>query len=241
MPKMTGKISLISGIIILSIIAPLSAYASCDAYIKENESISGVVPKFDKNGKVRAFVIGAEATFLVPKRSLIGKARRKAELRAKRAFAEFMKTKFKSDSVVADMLNQVEKTDAAGNTEGMAEELSTQVDSMRANTSAVLSGIVKLDECVDKKEKVVMVQVGWKPSLSKAAADAVITTNKEVQRGDKAVAERKRAERRNKQNGVAKKKSSSSKSAQPSPNLGERTKITPSSGYRKKSTLKDKF
>jgi len=86
------------------------------------------------------------------------------------------------------MLNQVEKTDAAGNTEGMAEELSTQVDSMRANTSAVLSGIVKLDECVDKKEKVVMVQVGWKPSLSKAAADAVTTINKEVQRGQRSAA-----------------------------------------------------
>jgi hypothetical protein len=83
-----------------------------------------------------------------------------------------------------------------------------------------------------------MVTVGWKPSLSKAAADTVTTINKEVERGDQAVARRERAEQKNSN---AKKENNTSQNTDAQPNLGEKTRITPARGYRKKSTLKDKF
>ena len=198
------------------------SYASCVEYMKEAGAVEGVVPKFGKNGKIRAFVIYSEATFLAPKRSLIGKARRKAELRAKRAFSEFMKQNLNSETIVQDMLEQVEKTDQDGNTEGMAEEISSEIDIIRTNTSAVLSGLIKLDECVDRKEKVVMVAVGWKPSLSEAAAGTKQKITKEVKRGDSGS------------------KSTSSGNASEG-NGRSTTKITPTKGYRKKSKLKDDF
>ena len=46
------------------------------------------------------------------------------------------------------------------------------VETMASSTSSVLSGIVVLGECVDKEQKLVMVQAGWKPELSSAAATA---------------------------------------------------------------------
>ena len=120
------------------------------------------------------------------------------------------------------MLEQVEKTDQDGNTEGMAEEISSEIDVIRTNTSAVLSGLIKLDECVDRKEKVVMVAVGWKPSLSEAAAGTKQKITKEVKRGDSGS------------------KSTSSGNASEG-NGRSTTKITPTKGYRKKSKLKDDF
>jgi len=87
---------------------------------------------------------------------------------------------------------------------------------MRSNTSAVLSGLVKLDECVDTKQKFLIVQLGWKASLSEAAADTKQKINSEVKRGDQG-------------------------SASSATSSGRTSKITPSKGYRKKSTLKDGF
>ena len=219
---MIGKFSLICGTITLGLMLPMSTYASCVEFTKEAEAVEGVVPKFGKNRKIRAFVIYSEATFLAPKRSLIGKARRKAELRAKRAFSEFMKQKLNSETIVQDMLEQVERTDQDGNTEGKAEEISSEIDVIRTNTSAVLSGLIKLDECVDRKEKVVMVAVGWKPSLSEAAADTKQKITKEVKRGDSGS---KSTSRGNASEG----------------NGRSTTKINPTKGYRKKSKLKDDF
>ena len=149
-----------------------AVFASCDEYLREAEAVEGVVPRFNEDGTVRAFVIFGEGTFLTSKRSLISKARRKAELRAKRSFAEWMKQDLQSESVVTEMMEQEESTDEQGNTSGKVKELEAQIDIMRSSTNAVLSGIVKLDECVDKTEKFVLVTLGWKPNLSRAAARA---------------------------------------------------------------------
>ena len=83
-----------------------------------------------------------------------------------------MKQDLQSDSVIAEMMEQEESTDETGNTSGKVKELATQIDVMRSSSDAVLSGIVKLDECVDTTEKYVLVTLGWKPDLSKAAAKA---------------------------------------------------------------------
>ena len=197
-------------------LSPVISFASCVEFEKEAEAIEGPVPHFDANGKLRAIVMYADASFLAPKRSLISKARRKAELKAKRAFSEWMKESFKSETLAADMMEQEEVTDQDGNTQGKVSELETQINIMRSNTSAVLSGLVKLDECVDTKQKFLMVELGWKPSLSEAAADTKQKIDSEVRRGDKG---------------------STSKATV----SGKTSKITPSKGYRKKSTLKDDF
>jgi len=235
---MNGRNTLIGGALALAFSFPNTAYASCAAFLEENGTVEGVVPRLDDNGKIRSFGIFGEASFLVPKRSLISKARRKASLRAKRAFVEWTKESLNSESVVTDLMEQVEKTDASGNTEGVAEEVSAAVDTIRTQASAVISGLIKLDECVDREEKMVIVMMGWKPSLSKAAADVTTTINKEVQRGDEAVTERKRAEREGASSGSS---SSGSADGRSERNLGSKVKIRPVKGYRARSKLKDKF
>jgi hypothetical protein len=62
-------------------------------------------------------------------------------------------------------------TDDSGTT-GSALELSSTLNVMRQNSEATLSGIAKLDECVDTEGKYLLVQLGWKPALSAGAADA---------------------------------------------------------------------
>ncbi|MDE0784446.1 MAG: hypothetical protein OSB34_14855 [Planktomarina sp.] len=192
-----------------------SAYADCNQFEAESEAVSGAVPRFNEDGSVRAIVVYGEGTFLVPKRSLIKKARQVAELSAKRAFASWMKESVSGGTAVSEMMEQVEQTNQDGETLGLVTELTTIVDNMSSNTEATIRGLVKLDECVDKQEKYVLVEMGWKPSLAQAAGDAGAQINQSGQ-------------------------SSQSEENSPSEVL-KKSKITESQGYRKKSSLKDDF
>lgn len=158
----------------LSALAPIYASASqtCAAYEAEAEAYSGVVPKFNEDGSLRALLMYGEGTFLTSKRSLIADARRKAELRARQAYAEFLKSDFDSQTLAKDLVETSQTTNQDGQTVGDAVELSSTLTQMRNNASATLTGIVKLDECVDVDEKYVLVTLGWKPSMSRAAAAA---------------------------------------------------------------------
>ena len=149
----------------------LAVASSCAEFEADAEAFGGVVPRFDENGKVRAILMYGESSFITPKRSLIANARRKAELDARRAFAEFLKSDFDSKTVSANLVETASLTDDSGTT-GSALELSSTLNVMRQNSEATLSGIAKLDECVDIEGKYLLVQLGWKPSLSAGAADA---------------------------------------------------------------------
>ena len=195
----------------LSISSSLMAGA-CDDYLSENLS-SGITPKF-VDGKLKSLSMYASSAFLAPKTSLINKARRKAEMRAKRSFSEWIKERIAANTLTADLLDQVEKTDQNGNTEGIAEEITQSADTITNGTESVLSGIIKLDECMDREGKEIFVRVGWKPSLSKAAADTRATIDNEIERGESG------------------KVSSSGSSS---------TKATSVKSYRSKSPLADDF
>lgn len=197
-----------------------TSYANCADFEAEAEAIEGAVPRFNEDGSLRSISMYADASFLVPKRSLISKARTKAELKAKRAFSSWMEESLESETVAADMMEQEQVTDEQGNTQGKVVELETQLNVMRQSTSAVLSGLIKLDECVDKEGKFLIVQLGWKPSLSKAAADTKQTIKKEVSRGNAPIEQDAEA---------------SNNSTTPT------SKITEAEGYRKKSSIKDDF
>ena len=149
----------------------LAVASSCAEFEADAEAFGGVVPRFDENGKVRAILMYGESSFIAPKRSLIANARRKAELDARRAFAEFLKSDFDSKTVSANLVETASLTDDSGTT-GSALELSSTLNVMRQNSEATLSGIAKLDECVDTEGKYLLVQLGWKPALSAGAADA---------------------------------------------------------------------
>ena len=136
----------------------------CQKYEAEALAISGVVPKFNDDGSVRSILLHGEATFLVNKRSLINAARTKAELSAKQHFSSFLNESVSAAQKASSLLEQAELTDQSGNIEGKALELTTVVESMRSDTSAVMKGIVKLDECVNAEEKYVLVTLGWKPT-----------------------------------------------------------------------------
>lgn len=167
--KMNGKIILVAALMTAS----GAAYAgACDAMVAESEAISGVVPKFDDNGKLQSISMYADATFIVAKRSLIRTARDEAELRAKSELAKFFSEELRRDTLADSLTEQSEITDGANNTEALAVEIKRAVDIISSNTSAVLSGIVKLDECVDDEDKFIIVRMGWKPEYSAIAQDA---------------------------------------------------------------------
>lgn len=152
---------------------PGKSYASCADFLDDIGQSFGVSYKKDPDtGKIKAFLMVGEASFIAPKSSLVRKAKKKAFMNAKAEFSRFMKEDFSAADMTTDLTNQIEQTDNEGNTAGLVEEMSSMVETMASSTSSVLSGIVVLGECVDKEQKLVMVQAGWKPELSSAAATA---------------------------------------------------------------------
>ena len=118
-------------------------------------------------------------------------------------------------SVASSLMEQLETTDQTGQTTGTVEELTQIGETMSSATASVLSGLVKLDECVDTDENYVLVELGWKPSLSQAAREV-----------------------RSDLSGVATGKDDEKKEPK---KVKTTTQIVPSDGYRKKSKLKDDF
>ena len=217
----TSKI-LASTLLVFSVSTSIAS-ADCDALMNDMETTSsGVSYKKDpETGKIRAFLMAGEASFIAPKSSLVRKAKKKAFMAAKANFSRFMKEDFNAADLTTDLTNQIEQTDSEGNTAGLVEEMSSMVETMASSTSAVLSGIVNLGECVDKSQKLVVVIAGWKPELSAAAADAKQTIKKEVARGDKPV--------------------SSSEKTESSGKTVKSSKITEVKSYSKKSKIADDF
>ena len=165
---------MIKSVMFISIGALLSINAHagvCDDYLAEANAISGVVPRME-NGQLKSLSMYGVQSFFAPKNSLINKARRQAELKAKRNFSEWIKEKVTANTLNEVLAETAEKTSADGTTEGYAEEISKYSDQISSDTSSVLSGIIKLDECVDKTDKTIYVRMGWKPSLSQVAASA---------------------------------------------------------------------
>ena len=179
-----GKLNILSLLLAVFAVSGTAMAGSCDDYLKDNGATSGVVPNFTEDGKIRSFSIFAEQSFLVPKRSLINKARRQAEMKGKRDFSEWIKTKIQAGTLNEELLEQTEKTTADGKTSGSVEEVTKYADVIGAQTDSVLSGIIKLDECMDPEEKAIMVRMGWKASLSEAAADTRATIDNSVARGE---------------------------------------------------------
>ena len=164
------------------------AKADCSGFAADAGQTFGVSLKRDpETRKVLGFYMVGEASFIAPKSSLVRKAKKKAFNNGKADFVRFMKEDFVATDLMSDLTNTIETTDNDGNTSGTAEEISSMVETMASNSSAVLSGIVSLGECVDVDSKLVMVQAGWKPELSEVAADAKQNIKKSVAKGDASV------------------------------------------------------
>ena len=161
------------------------AKADCSGFAADAGQTFGVSLKRDpETRKVLGFYMVGEASFIAPKSSLVRKAKKKAFNNGKADFVRFMKEDFVATDLISDLTNTIETTDSDGNTTGTAEEINAMVETMASNSSAVLSGIVALGECVDVDSKLVMVQAGWKPELSEVAADAKQKIKKSVAKGD---------------------------------------------------------
>jgi hypothetical protein len=211
-----GSIVTISALVLVSTMA----FGNCNKFQKDADAFEGLVFNKNKDGSIRSYSMYGEATFLFPKRSLISDARRKAELSARRSFAEFLSSGFDADTVATDLIETEQITDLNGNTSGLAREITSTLNTMRQNSSATLAGIVKLDECVDTDEKFILVKMGWKPETSKAAANARNIINDDIS---------------NSSNGQSSGSNSSGDKARVS------SKLEPVEGYRKKSSLADDF
>lgn len=155
----------------LLIAATTRVSANCDDYLREAQAVTGAVPRLSDEGRVQAILAYGEATFLANKASQISTARKKAELDAKRHFSSWLNESVSSETTAQSMLEQVEVTNERGETAGVAVELASVIDTMRANTSATIQGMVKLDECVDADKRIVLVTFGWKPGLTEMASN----------------------------------------------------------------------
>ncbi|PNU18536.1 hypothetical protein C2E25_17155 [Geothermobacter hydrogeniphilus] len=144
----------------------------CRKMEREAGAIEGIVPRIGKNGKIESLSMYGEASFLSAKRSLISAARKQAELKAKREFANFLKEKLAAGTLSNYLMETATLTDQSGETSGYAAEVNQLVDTISSQTQAVISGVIKLDECVNVDGKYILVRMGWKPSLSAFAADA---------------------------------------------------------------------
>lgn len=213
------------------------AHADCAAFTANAQAApGGAVPRLDADGKLVSIVVYGEGTFLAPTRSLIGKARSRAEMDAKRAFVEWIEgDNFSAEEETQEMMETVRVTNQEGETAGLAQEISTSLEAMRSNTGATISGLAKLDECVDTNEKFVMVELGWKPEFSTAARDAAATLPGSASAPAASVGTT--------MPGPA----ASADTATPAPatsgslDLIKKSTIDPVEGYRIKSPLKDQF
>lgn len=156
----------------------------CDEYLAEANAISGVVPKIVE-GKLKSLSMYSEKSFIAPKGSLINKARRQAEMSAKRDFSSWIKENVAANTLNEELMEAVEKTNSDGTTQGTAEEITRYSDLISNSTSSVLSGIIKLDECLDPSAKTIYVRMGWKPELSEMAADTRANIDNSIERGER--------------------------------------------------------
>ena len=214
---MTGKHKIIA-IIMTFLLANSLIAGTCDEYIKDYGTTSGVVPNI-KDGQIDSFSIFGEGTFIAPKSSLISTARRQAEMKAKRDFSEWIQQKVAAGSLDEALTESIEQTNADQTTTGSADEIKRYSEYIGSNTESVLSGIIKLDECVDVNKNVIYVRMGWKPKLSEMAADTRATIDNSVARGKSGV--------------MSDSNSGSSTSSA--------VKVQPIQGYRAKSKLANDF
>jgi curli biogenesis system outer membrane secretion channel CsgG len=170
-PNRLTRDTLAFAILALAMSSQVQAQSPCEAMAEEAGAISGVVPKFE-NGQLVSVSIYGEGTFITPKRSLIANARKHAELQAKSFLSAFFKEQIERDTLHQSLMESAELTTGDGTTEAYAVELKRTADYISANSSAVLSGIVKLDECVDTDEKYILVRMGWKPNFVTHAQQA---------------------------------------------------------------------
>ena len=191
---MIGRHSKLSRFLLISIVFfPIISVATlvqadCSSFAEDVGQTFGVSLKRDpETRRVLGFFMVGEASFIAPKSSLVRKAKKKAFNNGKADFVRFMKEDFVATDLISDLTNTIETTNSDGNTSGTAEEISAMVETMASNSSAVLSGIVVLGECVDVDRKLVMVQAGWKPELSEVAADAKQNIKSSVAKGDASV------------------------------------------------------
>lgn len=146
---------------------PAVAATECEDYLAEAEAVSGVAPRFNLDGSFRSLMSYATSDFLAPKQSLINAARTIAEMQAKQSIAAWMEERFTADSSAKTEQTQTETTNADGSTVGVVQELTALAETYRANSDAVLKGVVKLDECIAIDSRVIYVALGWKPDAPK--------------------------------------------------------------------------
>lgn len=136
----------------------LPAWAACDDWPSNFSKYQEVMPSYDDNGAVEAVVVFSRAEFSVSKSSLIETALREAELKARRAFSEFLETEVSSLTEL-ERGNVTMKTDAGESVD--STDFSAVRDYMQANSKSVQSGVRKLDSCVDEDEKRAFILLGW--------------------------------------------------------------------------------
>lgn len=152
---------------------PAVAATECEDFLAEAEAVSGVAPRFNIDGSFRSLMSYATSDFLAPKVSLINAARTLAEMQAKQGIAAWMEERFSSDSSAKVEQIQTETTNADGSTVGVVQELTALAEAYRANSDAVLKGVVKLDECIAIDARVIYVALGWKPDAPKATGQKI--------------------------------------------------------------------
>lgn len=162
-------------VVAVAIASPAFAQSPCGPMTEEAHAVSGAVPKFE-DGQLVSVSMYAEGNFISPKRSLIANARIQAEMQAKSFLSNFFEEQIQRGTLHESLVENAELTSGDGATEAQALELRRTADYIASNSSAVLHGVVKLDECVDTEENFILVRMGWKPSFATQAEKTQQTT-----------------------------------------------------------------
>ena len=138
----------------------------CTEYLLEAEARTGVVPRFNNSGNIDAIFLHGEGIFTTHTPSQISVARQNAELSAKQGFSSWLETNLSYETRSESSINQSTETNNAGVSTSTSSEVQNFFQFAKENTSAILRGLIKLDECMDTNLGIVLVTFGWKPDSS---------------------------------------------------------------------------
>lgn len=160
---MTNRLGLYLILVLMMNLAGIerAVVGECANFRPAGEKFSDVVPKLDESGSFKGITAYGSASFLMPKTSLIDAARNKAELKAKKALSNFFSEDITASTTVSTLIEQLDGTTQDNLTQSAVIELTQFIDTIQSNTAVALDGLLKLDECIDRRNNLIFLSIGW--------------------------------------------------------------------------------
>jgi len=160
-------------------IAALFFYAGASLATGECNNLDPMdgLTKITPKGNSVSFQYSFVDTFKIKERAIARRTLRAAEAKAKRAFVEWMKNQVAVSSQIDEAFASSDTYGAE--TESIATELKTQVDSISQKGEQALTGVTTIGNCIDMENGEAGVTIAWSPALSSLATSASVTQSRD--------------------------------------------------------------